>query len=232
MHAQVADGHCGIKKKLAAHAKRAGCSVLKIWTQPASNHLYWCAALSDRSAELLTDMWKSMERHAANIHTGHPGLYTHCAHDELGEREWLVPGTTAHNKFVEVVSSPRILKDIRQLAPCTHTFSLEAFHSVLIGFAPKSVCFSPEGMRARTQLAILHFNENASKGQATTAEGLSRWKIKHPKARKGTAVACPVKAEPTYDYVGLLLKETVHCCEQWPSFKAAFAKTFRLPHPP
>ncbi|XP_077485268.1 uncharacterized protein LOC144095385 [Amblyomma americanum] len=139
----------GIKKKLAAHAKRAGCSVLKIWIQPASNHLYWCAALSDGSAELLTDMWKSMERHAANIHTGHPGLYTHCAHDELGEREWLVPGTTAHNKFVEVVSSPRILKDIRQLAPCTHTFSLEAFHSVLIGFASKSVCFSPEGMRAR-----------------------------------------------------------------------------------
>ncbi|XP_077523033.1 uncharacterized protein LOC144133822 [Amblyomma americanum] len=135
----------GIKKKLAAHAKRAGCSVLEIWIQPASNHLYWCAALSDGSAELLTDMWKSMERHAANMHTGHPGLYT-------------------------------------------------------------------------TQLAILHFNENAIKGQATTAEGLSRWKINHPKARK--------------DYVGLLLKETVYCSEQWPSFKAAFAENLSTAPPP
>ncbi|KAK8782519.1 hypothetical protein V5799_016131 [Amblyomma americanum] len=30
----------GIKKKLAVHAKRAGCSVLEMWIQPASNHLY------------------------------------------------------------------------------------------------------------------------------------------------------------------------------------------------
>lgn len=58
-------------------------------------------------------------------------------------------GSRAHDKFVEVTMAPRLLKDIRQLAPSTHTFSLEAFHSVLIGFAPKSVCFQPDGMRAR-----------------------------------------------------------------------------------
>ncbi|KAL1472768.1 hypothetical protein MTO96_022784 [Rhipicephalus appendiculatus] len=94
--------------------------------------------------------------------------------------------------------APRLLKDIRQLAPSTHSFSLEAFHSVLIRFAPKSVWFSSDSMRARTELAILHFNENANKGEAITTEGLSQWKVKHPKARKGTAVACPVKAKPTY----------------------------------
>ncbi|KAL1475791.1 hypothetical protein MTO96_037022 [Rhipicephalus appendiculatus] len=47
--------------------------------------------MSDGDAELLTDIWKSMERHVANVHTGHPGLYTHCAHGDLGERQWLVP---------------------------------------------------------------------------------------------------------------------------------------------
>ncbi|XP_049272590.1 uncharacterized protein LOC119397635 [Rhipicephalus sanguineus] len=222
----------GIKKKLAAHTKRAGCSVLELWIQPATNHLQWCAAMSDGDAELLTDMWKSMEWHVANVHTGHPGLYTHCAHGDLGEMQWLVPGTPAHQKFAAVVMAPRFLKGIRQLAPSTHTFSLEAFHIVLIGFAPKSVCFSPDGMRTRTQLAILHFNENSNKGQAITNEGLSRWKVKNPKARKGTAVACPVKATPTYEYVDLLLTETVRCCEQWSSFKAAFSASHSTAPPP
>nr|XP_037289282.1 uncharacterized protein LOC119182489 [Rhipicephalus microplus] len=189
----------GIKKKLAVHTKKSGCSVLQLWIQPAINHLHWCAAMSDGNPELLTDMWKSMERHAANIHLRHAGLYTHCAHSDLGERQWLVPGTPAHKKFADVVMAPRLLKDIRQLAPSTHTFSLEAFHSVLIGFAPMSVCFSSDEMRARTQLAVLHFNEYSSNRQAVTTKGQSCWKIKHPKARKGTAVACPVKAQPTYD---------------------------------
>lgn len=61
----------------------------------------------------------------------------------------MIAGTRAHDKFLEVTMAPRLLKDIRQLAPSTHTFSLESFHSVLIGFAPKSVSFSPNGMRAR-----------------------------------------------------------------------------------
>ncbi|XP_075744389.1 uncharacterized protein LOC142803181 [Rhipicephalus microplus] len=58
-------------------------------------------------------------------------------------------GTPAHKKFANAVMAPRLLKDIRQLAPSTHTFSLEASQSVLIGFAAKSVCFSSDGMRAR-----------------------------------------------------------------------------------
>ncbi|XP_042149477.1 uncharacterized protein LOC121047753 [Ixodes scapularis] len=172
----------GIKKKLAAQAKRAGCSVLEVWIQPASNHLFWCAALSDGNQELLLDMWKSVQYHVANKHADHPGLYTHCAHEDIGEREWLVPGTRAHDKFVEVTMAPRLLKDIRQLAPSTHTFSLEAFHSVLIG----------------TQLAILHFNENANTEQAVSADGSLQFKIKHPKSRKGVKVVRPKQAEPTY----------------------------------
>nr|XP_037268575.1 uncharacterized protein LOC119159852 [Rhipicephalus microplus] len=77
----------GIKKKLAAHTKKSGCSVLVLWIQPATNTLHWCAAMSDGNPELLTDMWKSMERHVANVHSGRAGLYTHCAHSDLGERQ-------------------------------------------------------------------------------------------------------------------------------------------------
>lgn len=50
----------------------------------------------------------------------------------------------AHDKFREVTKAPRLLKDSRQLAPSTHTFTLEAFHTVLIVLAPKSVA-SPDG---------------------------------------------------------------------------------------
>ncbi|XP_077544609.1 uncharacterized protein LOC144157685 [Haemaphysalis longicornis] len=128
--------------------------------------------------------------------------------------------------------APHLLKDIRQLAPSTHPFSLEAFHSVLIGFAPKSVAFSPDGMRARTQLAALHFNENCNNEQSTTADGVLRFKIKRPKARKGKAVAFPITEEPTYKYVALLLEETVRCCDRWPSFKAAFAANPSCAPPP
>ncbi|XP_042149524.1 uncharacterized protein LOC121837782 [Ixodes scapularis] len=81
-----------IKKKLAAQPKRAGCGVLKVWIQPASNHLFWCAAICDGSQDLLDDMWRSIQAHVINIHEDHPGLYTHCVHDEFGQSQWLVPG--------------------------------------------------------------------------------------------------------------------------------------------
>ncbi|XP_040072611.1 uncharacterized protein LOC115320248 [Ixodes scapularis] len=75
-----------IKKKLAAQTKRAGCGVLEVWIQPASSHLFWCAAICDGSQDLLVDMWRSIQAHVINIHEGHPGLYTHCVHDDLRHR--------------------------------------------------------------------------------------------------------------------------------------------------
>lgn len=50
----------------------------------------------------------------------------------------------------------------------------------------------------RTQLAILHFNENANREQAVSADGSLQFKIKHPKSRKGVKVVRPKQAEPTY----------------------------------
>lgn len=82
----------GLKKKLAAASKTAGCSTLELWVQPISNHLYWCAALGAGDPELVVDMWKSMANHICNVHVGHEGLYTECAHDDLDDRQWLKPG--------------------------------------------------------------------------------------------------------------------------------------------
>ncbi|XP_075741565.1 uncharacterized protein LOC119169768 [Rhipicephalus microplus] len=106
-----------------------------------------------------------------SLHVTQVNKILHFEQVQVGEKVVFVnPGTPAHKKFADVVMAPRLLKDIRPLALSTHSFSLEAFHSVLIDIAPKSACFSPDGMRARTQLSVLHFNENSSNRQAVTTK--------------------------------------------------------------
>lgn len=58
-------------------------------------------------------------------------------------------GSPAHAKYKAIVAAPLLLKDVRQLSPSTQTYGLESFHSVLNGFASKSMAFSPEGMYER-----------------------------------------------------------------------------------
>lgn len=58
-------------------------------------------------------------------------------------------GTPAYEKLRSIVASPRLLKDIQHLSPGTQTYYVEAFNSLLLGFASKSRVFSPEGMEAR-----------------------------------------------------------------------------------
>lgn len=55
----------------------------------------------------------------------------------------------AYKQMECIVTAPLLLKDIRQLSPSVQTYSLESFHSVLNGFAPKSTAFTYEGMKAR-----------------------------------------------------------------------------------
>lgn len=78
---------CRHKERTGTRAKQAGCSDIKLWIQPASNDLYWCAALGDSNKELLVDMWKSLVEHIAYVHSRHEGLFTHCAHYNLGDRQ-------------------------------------------------------------------------------------------------------------------------------------------------
>ncbi|CAN7981801.1 unnamed protein product [Ixodes pacificus] len=194
-----------IKKAITAASKAPGCSALDVWVQAAANHMHWCAAASRGNGDLLVEAWASIARHVADIHNGHGGLYTTCLHGTLDDVEWLSPGMPSHDKFTAIMTSKRLLKDLRQLPPDTPTFSLESFHNVLNGFAPKSTAFSPEGMLARTCLAALHFNDNAEREQAITKDGDHQWKGKKPKARKGHHVVCPVKTEITYGYVQKLM---------------------------
>ena len=50
----------------------------------------------------------------------------------------------------------------------------------------------------RTLLAVLHFNENTRRAQATSKQGNPLYAVKFPKARKGECRAVRVLVDPTY----------------------------------
>ncbi|XP_037519793.1 uncharacterized protein LOC119396590 [Rhipicephalus sanguineus] len=162
--------------------------------------------------ELTLSMWRSLLNHICNIHHGHEGPYTECLHGPLEDRDWMSRDSQAFRKLRGILENPRLLADLRHLSPRAQTSSLESFNNILIRFAPKSVAYSEDGMQARTQLAVLHFNENASREQARTRGGQKRWKVKMSKARKGHFAAFPVKTAPTFAYVRLLLQDVTERC--------------------
>lgn len=93
------------------------------------------------------------------------------------------------------------MKDVVKLSPHHQTSSLEAFHSVILRFAPKNVVFPFIGMLCRLYLAALHFNENANRPQAKTRQGDPLYKLSFPKAKKGECCAKPVKTQATFGYI-------------------------------
>ncbi|KAG0419115.1 hypothetical protein HPB47_004353 [Ixodes persulcatus] len=187
-----------VKKGLSSASKSRDCGSNAEWVQPAVNHLYWCAVASRGDPDLLVGAWTSMTRHVVDIHTDHPGIYAQCLHDPDRDGDWLVPDSTAHARFTDVVANKSLLKDLRHLSPETQTYGLESFHSVLNRFAPKSTAFSTKGMLTRTRIATLHWNENANREQAVTQAGQLQFKVKSPKARKGHHTPHPEKTKATH----------------------------------
>lgn len=50
----------------------------------------------------------------------------------------------------------------------------------------------------RVQLAMLHFNENSDRAQATTKQGEDRYDVVFPKYKKGGYIVRKVTVDPTY----------------------------------
>lgn len=99
-----------------------------------------------------------------------------------------------------------LVKDIRQLSPQHQTFSLEAFHSLILHFAPKHTGFSFLGMYSRLLLAAMHFNHNGSREVARTSDGELCYAVRYPRFRKGGWVVRPVKEKPSYAYASALME--------------------------
>nr|XP_021326767.1 uncharacterized protein LOC100535115 isoform X2 [Danio rerio] len=163
-------------KALDAAAKDRECEDLKLWRPAVINHLYWTAASTPNGdADVMEAKWKSIVNHIQDIHQHDSPVFPCCAHPPLEEearnKEWLEPGSTVAVKLEGVAMRQALVKDIRQLSPQHQTFSLEAFHSLILHFAPKHTGFSFLGMYSRLLLAAMHFNHNGSREVARTSDG-------------------------------------------------------------
>ncbi|KAJ8364849.1 hypothetical protein SKAU_G00136800 [Synaphobranchus kaupii] len=128
------------------------------WRKSIVNHLHWSCSTS-KSGEETVAKWKSVANHVQDIHTHDDENFPTCLHEPLiGEdaRQWLKP-------------------NVEKLKHCGEKrcgeASVEAFHSLILRFAPKNVAFSFLGMLCRFLLTAMHYNENADRPQATTSSG-------------------------------------------------------------
>lgn len=202
-----------VRKHLYTISHKRANMDLAPWSQSICNHLWWCAANCDHSADMLEEMWCSLVHHVVNVHEFAGNVYVKCSHDPLTEAEqlckkWLTPLSPAHNALKEVVLNKALLKDIRQLNDFCHTGCLEVFHSLVTKYCPKRQEFDAVQMSARTALAVLDHNFNAEREQKVTSDGKPCFKVAYTKA-SAKWVAKPIYASKSYDHVSDMLHSVI-----------------------
>lgn len=176
----------GLSKKLVKIAQSKDCEKLKKWLRSIKNHVYWTAASSTSGPERVAK-WTSILNHVQDIHTHEEPVFPKCLHPTRTSRDkskWLTAGTPAFCRLEKVLTNKRVLKDVGKLSPHFQISLLEAFHSVILRFAPKNVVFPFLGMLCRLYLAALHFNENTDRPQATTSAGEPLFRLHFQSGRK------------------------------------------------
>jgi hypothetical protein len=198
-----------VVKKLAAASKLKDCKLLGEWKQSIVNHMYWCATSDSKSGgDVILAKWLSVENHILNVHEGHSVLFPKCLHSSI-TRKWIAPHTKAASKLSSIVSSKSLCKDIKRLSPVYQTYCLEAFHSLIIQFAPKSFAYSYLGMKCRLLLAAMHFNENSARGTKRNADGSERCAINFPKAKQGGFAVRVLRESSTCNYVSVVMNAVI-----------------------
>ncbi|KAG5277195.1 hypothetical protein AALO_G00114790 [Alosa alosa] len=200
-----------LRKALDAAAKERHCEDLKLWKPAIVNHLYWTAASTpDGDPDVMQAKWQSLVNHVQDIHEHDTPAFPCCAHPPLeGEqrnKQWLEPDSTVAMKLESVTTRAALVKDIRQLSPQYQTYSLEAFHSLILHFPPKHTGFSYLGMYSRLFLAALHYNYISSREVARTVDGEECYAVSYPRFRKGGWVVRPIKQQPSYGYASGLME--------------------------
>ncbi|KAK0145629.1 hypothetical protein N1851_015461 [Merluccius polli] len=195
----------GLSKKLGKVAKEKDCEVVKKWQRGISNHVYWCATSSSSGPEKVAK-WTSVVNHMQDKHTHDNPLFPQCQHPIRQSRDRNnFSSSKALYKVEKILTNKRVLTDVERLSSRYQTSTLEAFHSVILRFTPKSVVFPFIGMLCRQYLAAMHFNENAGRTQARTTSGTLKYRLHFPKSKKGGHTVKPVKSPPTHCYVQNLI---------------------------
>ena len=76
-----------------------------------------------------------------------------------------------------IVLDSKVLSDMNYLTKFCHIGVLEVNHSSYNKWAPKRQHFSYAGMLARSQLAVIDFNQGSNLKQAKTKEGKDKYNV-------------------------------------------------------
>nr|XP_054770487.1 uncharacterized protein LOC129278312 [Lytechinus pictus] len=201
----------GIKKKIKALGKMKDCELAKEWQRSLINHIYWAAnSTQDGDGELIKAKYECSLNHIRNIHSGHGRKYPTCSHGtEHPDREWMKAGSKVYKKLSDIMLRPRLVNDVGKMSPFGQTSKVEAFHNVLLHWCPKLVSYSYQGMKCRLYVAVLHWNENGDRPQATDREGNPIYTIKYPRSKEGGYTVEKVLTPTTYGYVTTLMQEVL-----------------------
>ncbi|XP_073718189.1 uncharacterized protein [Misgurnus anguillicaudatus] len=134
----------GLSKKNLKISQSKDCEKLQKWVPSIKNHICWTAASSSSGQERVAK-WTSILNHIQDIHTHEDPIFPTCLHPQCTSKDnmkWLKAGTPAFCRLEKVLTNKKILKDIAKLSPHHQTSSLEAFHIVILRFAPKKFCLS------------------------------------------------------------------------------------------
>uniref|UniRef100_A0A8C5AM79 Uncharacterized LOC115533401 n=1 Tax=Gadus morhua TaxID=8049 RepID=A0A8C5AM79_GADMO len=155
--------------------------------------------LTDASLQETVDTVDTVE----SVDTGDQPLPSSTS--DAGTQCYLKPprwshGSLAAVKLENIMMRAALLKDVRQLSPQHQTFSLEAYHSLILHFTPKHTGFSYLGMYSRLLLAALHYNHNhnANRETARRSDGTEKYCVRYPRFRKGAHVVRPIKEAASY----------------------------------
>ncbi|XP_051971034.1 uncharacterized protein LOC127635204 isoform X2 [Xyrauchen texanus] len=168
----------GLYKKLLSVSRYKDNHKLQPWIKCICNHLWYSCATCGGDPDDLTQKWKSILYHICGEHSWiEDGRQRRCLHNDLSpdqqrRKRWLEKESRAFHTLKTLVLDKGLLKDLRQMALFKHTSKLEVFHSLLVKYCQKNLHFHNSSMIARTQLAILDYNENAHCQQATTTSGV------------------------------------------------------------
>ena len=162
---------------------------------------------------LLREKWISILSHVYDIHEFNDNkLFKKCSHGPIQPRAWLTPGSPAHNSLKSIVMDKRLLKDLSYFVDFKHTGNIEVYHSLLLKYWPKRLHFSPHGMIARTQVAVLHFNSIINAEQACTKDRTPRFKLLFSKVSQCYVVK-PIRDVPEKAYLEELVNKTIRLVE-------------------
>jgi hypothetical protein len=184
---------------LEALGKERECKVVREWAKNIVNHLYWVAATSTTGDEAIAK-WLSIANHVHNLHEHDSWQFPMCLHEDLGtnrKKKWIEPCTKVSVRLTDI-KRKGLLTDVGKRSPHHQTSSIEAFHGLILKFAPKNLIFSYKSMLCRLFLAALHYNENADRQHRVDKDGKLIYRVRFPKFKKGGYTAYPVKDAPTY----------------------------------